>query len=124
MTVPLNKIVMNILEKRKGHFPRRISDQKYNDYIKQVCKQVQINHKCSKSIRESNEGEIRKKSSIFEKWQLITSHVGRRSFASNYYGKIPTALLIGATGHSTEQMFLEYIGKSDAQKALSLAVYF
>ncbi len=54
----------------------------------------------------------------------VTSHIGRRSFATNNYGKIPTSLLISATGHSTEQMFLEYIGKTDTQKAMQLADYF
>ena len=55
---------------------------------------------------------------------ISTSHIGRRSFATNNYGTIPTALLIGVTGHSTETMFLEYIGKTDTQKAIQLADYF
>ena len=66
----------------------------------------------------------RKVEGIYPKWQLVTSHIGRRSFATNNYGKIPTALLIGVTGHSTESMFLEYIGKTDTQKAMALAEYF
>ena len=28
-----------------------------------------------------------------QKYELITSHVGRRSFATNYYGKVPTAYI-------------------------------
>jgi hypothetical protein len=66
----------------------------------------------------------RKKSGTFEKWELVSSHIGRRSFSTNNYGKIPTSLLIGATGHSSEKMFLEYIGKTDSQKAIQLAEYF
>ena len=37
MTVPLHHKVLKILEKRNGEFPRPISSQKYNDYIKKVC---------------------------------------------------------------------------------------
>jgi hypothetical protein len=61
---------------------------------------------------------------MFPKYELITSHVGRRSFATNNYGRIPTALLINVTGHATEAMFLEYIGKTETEKAKQLAEYF
>lgn len=124
MTVPLSKKVLKILKKRGGNFPYSISDQKYNDYIKDVCKLAEINEKVKGSIIEVTKKEKRKKSGTYEKWELVSSHIGRRSFATNNYGKIPTSLLISATGHSTEKMFLEYIGKSDTQKALQLAEYF
>jgi hypothetical protein len=45
----------------------------------------------------------------------------RRSFASNYYGKIETPLLMNITGHSKEPTFLTYIGthqNKDAQADL------
>ena len=34
----------------------------------------------------------------------------QRSFASNYYGKIETPLLMNITGHTKESTFLTYIG--------------
>ena len=34
----------------------------------------------------------------------------RRSFATNFYGKIETPLLMNITGHSKESTFLTYIG--------------
>ena len=37
MTIPLLHKVLQILAKRDGEFPRPISSQKYNDYIKMVC---------------------------------------------------------------------------------------
>ena len=122
MTVPLSKKVMTILKKRKGNFPRQISDQRYNEYIKEVCELAGLTQKM-KGSRKNPKTE-RKETGIFEKWQLVTSHIGRRSFATNNYGRVPTSLLIGATGHSTEKMFLEYIGKSDSDKAMQLAEYF
>ncbi|HXB42363.1 MAG TPA: phage integrase SAM-like domain-containing protein [Bacteroidia bacterium] len=122
MTVPLSKKVLAILKKRNGEFPREISDQKYNDYIKEVCKLAGLTQKIkgSKKDPETN----RKIIGNFPKWELVSSHIGRRSFATNNYGNIPTSLLISATGHSTEKMFLEYIGKTDTQKAMQLAEYF
>ena len=44
------------------------------------------------------------------KYEFVTSHIMRRSFASNYYGKIETPLLMNITGHSKESTFLTYIG--------------
>jgi len=127
MTVPLHKKVIEILEKRNGKFPYAISDQKYNTYIKKVCEIAEINQLVngSKILETAPKSEIfRKETKLFKKYELVTSHIGRRSFATNFYGIIPTSLLIGATGHSTEAMFLNYIGKSDTQKANQLADYF
>ena len=59
----------------------------------------------------------------FPKHKLVTSHICRRSFSSNFYGDIPTALLKSITGHSTEKQFLEYIGKSETDQAEQLAEY-
>jgi integrase len=127
MTVPLHSKILHILEKRNGKFPYSISDQKYNDYIKVVCEIAGITKMVNGSKQKETapkSGIFRKESGTYKKCDLVTSHIGRRSFATNFYGIIPTSLLISATGHSTEVMFLNYIGKTDTQKAKQLADYF
>lgn len=127
MTVPLHKKVLGILQKRNGKFPRSISDQRYNDYIKDVCEKAKLNKMTagSKQVETGPEsGNYRKENGTYPKWQLVTSHIGRRSFATNFYGKLPTSYLIYITGHSTESMFLNYIGKSNKDMALEIANYF
>ena len=127
MTVPLHPKVLEILKKRGGRFPYSTSDQKYNDFIKIVCQLAKINEltKGSKLIETEKDSKVyRKKSGLYEKWELVTSHIGRRSFATNFYGKIPTTYLIYVTGHSTEAMFLNYIGKSNKDLALEITNYF
>lgn len=127
MTVPLHKEVLAILDKRRGKFPRPISDQKYNLYIKKVCEICELNELVKGSVKsetEPNSKIYRKKTGMYEKWELVTSHIGRRSFASNFYGEIPTSYLIYVTGHSTEAMFLNYIGKSNKDIAMELTNYF
>ena len=127
MTVPLSQKVMDILGKRNGEFPRAISDQKYNDYIKIVCREAKITQKVNGSViseTEPESGIYRKETGVFEKCDLVTSHIGRRSFATNNYGTIPTSFLIYVTGHSTEAMFLNYIGKSNKDIAMELTNYF
>lgn len=132
MAVPVLKEVIKVLEKRNGEFPRAISDQRYNDFIKEVCRLAGINEKVKGKRRISIAPEGRKPSKndyrdvegVFEKWELATSHLGRRSFSTNNYGKVPTAYLINITGHGSEAMFLNYIKKSNKDLAMSAFDYF
>jgi hypothetical protein len=55
--------------------------------------------------------------------ELVSSHIGQRSFASNHFGKIPTPIIMAATGHKSESSFLKYIGRSRAEMASLLAEY-
>jgi len=127
MTIPLSPKVMKILDKRHGDFPEKVSDQKYNLHIKQVCKIAGLTEviRGQKKV-ETGEGTklFRKKEGEYEKWKLVTSHIGRRSFATNHYGQIPTSFLIYVTGHSSEALFLSYIGKSNKDIAMELTNYF
>lgn len=66
----------------------------------------------------------RVKNILVEKWQAITSHIGRRTFATNFYGRIPTPLLMEATGHSTEQIFMKYINAFDKERIILLGNHF
>jgi len=54
----------------------------------------------------------------YPKYELITSHTIRRSFATNYFGKIETPILIEMTGHSSESIFLSYIGENPNKDAV------
>ncbi|MET3730699.1 tyrosine-type recombinase/integrase [Moheibacter stercoris] len=124
MTVPLHRKVLQILEKRNGEFPRQISDQRYNEYIKEVCQLAGLDQPTQGGKQETTEHGIRKVSGKYPKWELVTSHIGRRSFATNFYGRIPTTYLIYITGHSSEAMFLNYIGKSNKDLAMEISNYF
>jgi integrase len=127
MTVPLHKKVIEILKKRNGEFPYLVSDQKYNKHIKDICLEAKINQlsKGSKNLETEKGSKIyRKVAGAYPKWELVTSHIGRRSFASNFYGEVPTTYLTYITGHSTEVMFLNYIGKSNKDKAMEMTNFF
>jgi len=121
MAIALNKKVLSILAKRQGEFPRKISDQRYNEYIKEVCRIAGITDQIQGGKIDSKTS--RKATGLFPKYELVTSHIGRRSFATNNYGKKPTALLMNATGHGTENMFLTYIGKTPTEQAKELSKY-
>jgi len=121
ITIPLSSRVLNILLKRKGHFPSKISAQKYNKYIKLVAREAGLT-----DLVDGSKYDIltkRKVTGVFPKWELVTSHIGRRSYASNNYGIIPTSLIMTMTGHKSEKEFLKYVGKSEASMALQLSEY-
>ena len=126
-TIPLHPKVLEILNKRLGEFPYPVSDQKYNDYIKRVCKLAKLNQltEGSKMLETEPKNKVyRKKTGLYKKYDLVTSHVGRRSFATNFYGQIPTTYLINITNHSSEAMFLNYIGKSNKDLAKETFKFF
>jgi len=122
MTIPLHKKIIKIMKKYDGNFPKKISDQRYNDHIKKVCEAAKIN-KSTHGIRFDKETK-KKVEKDYEKWEFVSSHIGRRSFASNNYGKIPTSFLMYISGHTTEAMFLTYVGKSNKDIAMELTNYF
>ena len=122
MTIPLHKKIIEIMKKYEGNFPRKISDQKYNEHIKKVCEAAEINQPTHGTLFDHKIKE--KVTKDYPKHLMVSSHIGRRSFASNNYGKIPTSFLMYITGHTTEAMFLTYIGKSNKDIAMELTNYF
>ena len=101
----VDKEVIQILKQR---FPYAISPQLFNRQIKQICQIAGLNDMVSgyKLCPKTR----RKRLGTHPKYSLITSHDLRRSFATNYFGKIETPILMQITGHSKESTFLSYIG--------------
>lgn len=117
--LPLHPIVRSLISKNNG-FPLKLSLDTYNKQIKEIVRLAGI--KTQVYIRKRF--GFRSKLVTIDKCNAITSHIGRRSFASNFYGKIPTALLMDATGHGTEQMFNRYISNFDTERVKLLSNYF
>ncbi|WP_079720000.1 tyrosine-type recombinase/integrase [Salegentibacter holothuriorum] len=105
----LDPDVIDIIE--AGNFPYPISLQKLNKYLKKLCAEAKIDEVVQG--KKMDKKTMRKKLDFYPKNELISSHSFRRSFATNYYKKIPTPILINITGHSKESMFLEYINRKE-----------
>lgn len=118
--LPLHPVVLDIMNKYKGDFPPPLCMKKYNYAIKTIAELADLKEKIHARKRIGHRIQVMNT----EKWNVLTSHIGRRSFATNFYGKIPTPLLMEATGHTTEQMFLRYIHQSNSEKALALGRFF
>lgn len=125
MTIPVHRVVLEILNKRNGDFPTKLSEQKYNNYIKEVTELAGLDTIIYGSKKEEvSKGKFRKVTGNFKKFELVSSHIGRRSFATNFYGNMPTTMIKNITGHKTEAMLLTYIGKSNKDLALETFKYF
>jgi integrase len=122
VTIPILDQVIEIMKKYNGGFPKQLSDQKYNDYVKEVVKLAGIDEITYGGVAKVVPGIGKRKiMGDYPKYELISSHVGRRSFATNFYGKIRTPWLMNITGHVKESTFLAYIGKTSKDTAVEAA---
>jgi integrase len=99
--IPIHNYVDKILEKHNG-IPTIISAPKMNKHFKKVCKQVGLDDEIS----------IFKKGKLVtnKKYEFVTTHTMRRSFATNMYKRgVPTYNIMLITGHKTEASFFKYI---------------
>jgi integrase len=104
--IPLHPTVQFILEKYNGNLPTPISNQKFNQYLKEVAEKVKFKEAVTKQITRGG----KKESTIYHKWQLVKTHTARRSFATNAYkAGVPSITIMSMTGHRTESSFLKYI---------------
>ncbi|MCH3881177.1 tyrosine-type recombinase/integrase [Tenacibaculum aquimarinum] len=126
VTIPVLEKTQEII---KSGLPYKISIQKFNKHIKEVCKLAEINEpiedsKITVTVKGKGNKEKRKINGTYEKWELMASHVCRRSFASNLYGTLPTPLIMSITAHSSEKMLLNYIGKDSLDYAQQIADFY
>ncbi|MCF1190094.1 site-specific integrase [Mangrovimonas sp. AS39] len=122
LTIPIHPQFEKVLEKRNGKFPRSISDQKFNLYIKDVCEEVGIDEMTFGSLL--NPETKRKENKTYEKYKLISSHTCRRSFATNLFlGGVPNEYAMKATGHKSEKQYLAYVKANDEEHLNKLTEY-
>ncbi len=110
----LNKLYLLLIKEMKTR--KRIGEQKW-ELHKKVCEEVGISEEVEGArmeeiiTKKDGKKEIiyRKKTGMYKKHELVSSHICRRSFATNIYGKIDTLTIMKITGHKTEAQFLNYI---------------
>jgi len=130
VVIPLHDEVETILKKYDGDFPPRFANTQdsnttlFNKHLKKVCEIAGIHD----IVKGKVYNEHKKKNEIveIEKCYLVSSHVCRRSFATNFYGNkmFTTPQLMAISGHKTETMFLQYIGKTKDDWAMQTAKTF
>lgn len=104
LSIPLNDYSLYILKKYDYNLPK-ITNQKFNDYIKEVVREVGLNYEIKKTMKIGQ--EIVESISPF--YDRISSHTARRSFITIMKNKkIPDNIIMGYTGHKSVVLFNQY----------------
>jgi integrase len=115
--IPLKGYVKAILKKYDGIPPQAISNQKMNEYLKELGEMAELKEDVVISLTKGG----KRQTENFRKYELITTHTARRSFATNaYLQNVPTISIMKITGHRTEKSFLKYIKISQEDNANKL----
>lgn len=124
VTIPVFPTTRAILEKYNYNVPRTMANQKFNEFIKEVAKlagltdEVKITRTEMPAVRGRGKREVKRVTNRFAKWECVTAHTARRSFATNMYKReFPTLMIMAITGHETEKAFLSYIKVSADEHA-------
>jgi integrase len=117
VVIPMTPRVKTIFEKYNYVLPDSISNQKYNEYLKDIARRSNL--KESISITKTIKGMLVTRT--VEKWELVTSHTARRSFATNaFLADVPAIAIMKITGHKTESAFMKYIKMTAKDNATKL----
>ncbi|PSL03874.1 site-specific integrase [Cecembia rubra] len=120
LMVPLNKYAYEILEKYKEmEMPLPvISNQKMNDYLKDLGKLAEINEPIE-IVRYRGANKV---VNIYPKYDLLTVHVARKTFATLSLEKgIPVETVMSVTGHSSYSSFQRYVKVTEERKRKEMA---
>lgn len=107
LKIPLNQYAMAILNKYKelGTLPA-LSNQRINDYLKELAKLAGIDEPIKKVYYRGS----KRIEEIKPKYELISSHVGRRTFVTLSLEKgMRPEVVMTITGHKDLKTFSKYI---------------
>jgi integrase len=117
VVIPMTPRVKTIFEKYNYVLPDSISNQKYNEYLKDIARRANLKEPISTT--RTIKGMLVTRT--VEKWELVTSHTARRSFATNaFLADVPAIAIMKITGHKTESAFMKYIKMTAKDNAIKL----
>jgi integrase/recombinase XerD len=116
LTIALNDYALEIIDKHKGRYTNClpvVSNQKLNAALKDLCKAAGIN---SPVTRIRYYGSLRKEQRM-EKWQLVSTHTARHTFATLSLERgMDVTLLSKTLGHSDLSTTMIYAKIVDERK--------
>lgn len=113
--IPLNNVVKAILRKYEFQLPKGISNQKTNEILKEIAQISGIVTPTEKVIYRNTKPI----SEILPKYELVSSHTARRSFATNAYkAGVPAISIMKITGHHKTETFMKYIKITEEENAV------
>lgn len=120
LQVPLAPQAYEILEKYQDMaYPLPvISNQKMNDYLKDLGKLAEIND----PVEIVRYRGAKKMVNVYPKYELISAHTGRKTFATLSLEKgIPAETVMSITGHKSYASFQRYVKVTEDRKRNEMA---
>lgn len=121
VTIPVLPETRRILEKYNYIVPKEITNQKFNEYLKEVALLAELCEDVTITTTELVDADNKKADKVehhYKQWEVVTAHTARRSFATNMYKRnFPTLMIMKITGHKTEKAFLKYIKVDEDENA-------
>ncbi|MFC4817065.1 tyrosine-type recombinase/integrase [Flavobacterium sp. GCM10023249] len=112
LEIPLNDFSIFLLKKYDYKLPK-ISNQKFNDYIKEVFQTIGYNQIIKKTVKVGKD-IIEQLNPLYER---ISSHTARRSFITIMKNnKIPDKVIMSYTGHRSLEVFNKYYKPNNDDK--------
>ena len=126
LKIELNNYSKALLDKYKGEsFPENqplpvISEQRMNEHLKVIGEICGFNEPVHITYFKGSE----RVDEIYAKWELMTSHVGRKTFICNSLMLgIPPQIVMKWTGHSDYAAMKPYIAIADSAKSDAMAKF-
>ncbi|MDR2004181.1 MAG: tyrosine-type recombinase/integrase [Prevotella sp.] len=115
--IPIHHYLKEIIDKYQGLKLPKISDQKHNEQLKDICKISKINELTRKTITKGG----KRIEEIKPKYELVSSHTARRSGATNMYRNGIDLLYISRLlGHSKIEQTVKYLKITTKELANSM----
>lgn len=126
LTIELNKYSQAILDKYADvTFPMDkalpvISNQRMNDYLKKMGEACELNE----PVTITRYKGTRRYDKTYKKWELLSTHCGRRTFVCNAIMLgVPANIVMKWTGHSDYATMRPYLAIADKAKAQAMTVF-
>lgn len=124
VVIPIHKQVFEVMKRYKDKTPNSlpppISNVKMNEYLKELCELAGFNEKVTIHFTKGGKKVVE----TYQKYELVSTHTARRSFATNQYlSNFPIISLMAITGHRNEKSFLKYIKVTKEQHAKLLQTH-
>lgn len=117
LKIPLNDYAKDILKKYNNNLPPFLSNQKANEYIKEIGEKAKI----KTPVTVTHFSGSKKIEETLPKYKFISSHTARRTFITLALEKgMRAEVVMEITGHKKYESFKKYIKITDKVKLIEM----
>jgi site-specific recombinase XerD len=106
VSIPLTETALNTVRELINGKYHAITNQRMNEYVKNLCELAEITEPFEVHKYKGRDKTVE----IIPKHKLVTTHTGRRTFATNLLNKgVPAEVVMKFTGHKDYRSFAKYV---------------